>query len=652
MPTSKKCLAQCEIYLDDLTFSAFWKLSGIKGLKKISVLGEMRVWQRLWRRALKIRGLDVVEEKFFVGQLRTNDGECIYMATRRLAGEAALTEAKRITALVPQLFALNEKFGRNTIRLFIAKLLHFNIEYYILRALIAQALSVQGHMHTEIWLKKPAMFDGRTVLENAPVKWALENVSARFYPVMIAWPFQVSMLWMNDISRRIKLFVNSFGRDSRKPDINASSKLSVLMLKEDDIQTDPSIRGQPHWLHSDEPSGIIETYIIDFFGSNHSAIKDATAGSLSNVHRLTPSAFWPAVRHKKNEKSLQDIRRTRRGIYWQAIRARDYLHKYYLLKVGLLLWQSELMAALALELKIKVFLTSEAYHQLADAIILVAPNLNITTIAYQYSNMGFMSPFMMSTSDKCLIFSSMYEKIYQTDGIAPKKFISSGYLYNGIANVVREKSIKHRNNLVRQGAKFIVCYFDESVQHDRWGMISKEDHLGELHALASAVVNDPTFGVVVKSQFMLNTPSQLYPEDSLLREAKETGRYLELKEGHHRNNIYPTEAALVADLCIGHKFGATAALEAAVADVRTVLLDSYGTRTLWDDIYSQVDIVYETMESLMTAIVDYKNGSNVSKDLGDWTPILHHFDPCQDGKAVERLHKIVENSLSANRATH
>ena len=229
------------------------------------------------------------------------------------------------------------------------------------------------------------------------------------------------------------------------------------------------------------------------------------------------------------------------------------------------------------------------------------------------------------------------------------KFHVTGYLFNGIDKYVQHKSRIHRETLERAGAKFIVCYFDENVQHDRWGLVSKNDHLGELHALAEMVVSDPTFAVVVKSQFMFNSPSQLYPNDILIKQAKETGRYLELKEGIHRNNIYPTEAALVADLCIGHKFGATAALEAAIAGVRTILLDRYGTKTLWDSIYSQADIEYESMGSLIEAINRYRTGDINSQALGDWSPIIHHFDPYCDGRAIERLHNIVTHSITAKK---
>ncbi len=112
------------------------------------------------------------------------------------------------------------------------------------------------------------------------------------------------------------------------------------------------------------------------------------------------------------------------------------------------------------------------------------------------------------------------------------------------------------------------------------------------------------------------------------------------------NDIYPAEAALVADICISHKFGATAALEAASAGVRTVLIDSYGSRTAWDAIYANGNIEYRTITEAMQAITRYRSGSHDDQALGDWGPILHHFDPYQDGGATGRLREVVERSAS------
>lgn len=626
------------VYLDELTLPAAWRLLRIKGLSNVTVLEVIRPRQKLWCWLLKRKGVHVVESSFFAGNLKTADGESVIRVSNRVSSQIALIAAKEIVQSESTLHKLNEVYGRNTIRLFIVKQLHLHIVYWTSRALVADALCATGR--PEVWLKKPNRFDGKLLRE------ALPGVNLRFYLTVNFWPIKLAMAWIIDVARNIKLILGTGKSNKPSPsDSTTPRKPSVLTLQEDNIHADRSLRGQPHWVDVNDPPEIFDTYVLEHQSAIFAIAKDTSALSKAGVKVLSTSAFRSALYAMRNNKVFIQIRRDRRTVIQAVFKVGGFANKHSLLRVAFLLRQAELMGALALWLNAKVFLIRETYYSLADAMQLVAPALNITTLAYQYSNLGSISPIMMTTADKFLIFSDIYKAIYQTEGITPQEFLPTGYLYDGVANLVRERARKNREALSRAGAKFIVCYFDESVQHDRWGLVSKGDHLGELHVLAKTIISDPTFGVVVKSQFMFNSPTRLYPKDEIIRAATATGRYLELMEGIYRNNIYPTEAALVADLCISHKFGATAALESAIAGVRTVLLDIYGTKTPWDAVYSQADIEYETIDSLMDAIARYRNGNVAEQKLGDWTPILHYFDPYRDGKAVERLCRQISVSI-------
>ncbi|MEO7774999.1 MAG: hypothetical protein ABIT36_01220, partial [Steroidobacteraceae bacterium] len=192
---------------------------------------------------------------------------------------------------------------------------------------------------------------------------------------------------------------------------------------------------------------------------------------------------------------------------------------------------------------------------------------------------------------------------------------------------------------------FVLCYFDESVQHDRWGCLHADDHRAELAALASLLLEDPSVALVVKSQFERNSPSRLYAGDALFERARATGRYVELCVGSHRNIVFPAEAALSADLCIGHLIGATASLEAALAGVCSVLLNPTGLRTDWDSIYARADIVYPSMQALLEAIVAARRGGTTHASLGDWSTILPEFDGFRDGRAAQRLRELIERCV-------
>jgi len=633
---SKTTTESGSVYLDELTISAAYRLLRIRGLTKVTVLEAIKPWQKLLQWLFRKKGVDVVEASFFAGHLKTKEGESGYISARRLAGQIALISANEIVNAEIYLQRLNKAYKRNTIRLFIAKQLHLHIEYWTIRALVAQALCEKGR--ATIWLKKPVLFDEKLLIKS------LSGVNLQFYPTIRFRLVSLAMGWFLNVARDIKLTIG-VGQRSRFFGPEMPQKQSILLFQEGNIRADRTLRTHLHWLEVNKPIEMFDTYVVKLRFSKVSIVEDVFQLSKAGIKLIPTSAFRYAVQAMWKDKTIVRVRQDRRTAIWAIFRRRGFANKFFLLRVAALLRQAELMGALALWLNSKVFLIRETMCSFADAMQLIASDIGVTTIAYQYSNIGAIAPLIMTTADKFLVFSDMYKTVYQSDGIAPQEFLPTGYLYDGVASLVREKAKKHREVLMRAGARFIICYFDESVQHDRWGLVSKDDHLCELHALANVVLLDPEFGVVVKSQFIRNSPSQLYPNDDVIRAAKATGRFLELMEGVHRNDIYPTEAALVADLCIGHKFGATAALEAAIAGVRTVLLDVYGTKTAWDDIYAKADIVYQTMESLMDAIADFRAGSKTQQTIGDWTSILHHFDPYRDGKAKDRLYKVVEQSL-------
>jgi hypothetical protein len=110
-----------------------------------------------------------------------------------------------------------------------------------------------------------------------------------------------------------------------------------------------------------------------------------------------------------------------------------------------------------------------------------------------------------------------------------------------------------------------------------------------------------------------------------------------LHHGATRNIVFPAEAALSADITIGHTMGATASLEAALAGSRSILLNPYGFKSDNDLLYAQADIVYETMFDALKAVEGFRNGERKYAGLGDWTPIISSLDPFRDNRSSDRL---------------
>ena len=104
-----------------------------------------------------------------------------------------------------------------------------------------------------------------------------------------------------------------------------------------------------------------------------------------------------------------------------------------------------------------------------------------------------------------------------------------------------------------------------------------------------------------------------------------------------RNDILPIEPALVSDICIAQKYGATAGLNSAIVGKKTILLNRHGYKTEHDNIYnhSRRTICYDNIND---ALIDIKNLKNKNKtNVGNWDEILNYFSSTRDFNARDRV---------------
>lgn len=107
---------------------------------------------------------------------------------------------------------------------------------------------------------------------------------------------------------------------------------------------------------------------------------------------------------------------------------------------------------------------------------------------------------------------------------------------------------------------------------------------------------------------------------------------------------------MASDISLGHMVGATAALEAALAGCRSLIIDSYGQIRHRRDLYDRADVVYPSVDAALLAIDSFKAGAPETARLGDWTPILAEFDPFRDGHAPDRLRALIERLVSETKS--
>ena len=158
--------------------------------------------------------------------------------------------------------------------------------------------------------------------------------------------------------------------------------------------------------------------------------------------------------------------------------------------------------------------------------------------------------------------------------------------------------------------------------------------------------------VVLKCQFQRNAASGHPRLLERLEAARKTGRLLELSHGRLRNTVFPAEAALTADLTIGHIVGGTASLESALAGRRSVLLNPYGYDGANNPLYARADIVYGSMAEALEAVARHRVGDPGAARLGDWSDILPSLDPFRDSRAADRINTFVSRLARGEQDEH
>ena len=645
------------IYCDRLTLGACAKaiqlcLRDLFARRKrcnIQVLDPLpdRGWSALLRIIMQWLGFRIEEAEFFAGHLQTSDGQVVYVAARMVSIELAFQASERILTHSKLLAGLNNTWGRNTIFKDIARSLEIPAFQVALRFMAAGALGHRaGDNEVFLIVQRRCAFDPDLLCALTP------GLKVYFYR---SWPYEslresrasVLFLWLFFKLRETKWSIEALigrGSNVQDPFNGSETRLpSLLVLQEDDLSLDRSYRTQPHWIFPEDDKLPFRTLVLQRGSLAQLPVDNETLRE-HGIIPVSQKELQLLSRRRLSSSRLIIQRSLRRGFLKCALASffGSSMELGALFEVARLLYTAHVLAAFCERNHVKAFMTCENYVVEADAMLLIAPTLDITTLSYQYSNAGKAGPIMMTTADIMLTFAPLYHQRWTQDGVRPGTFADMGYLYDTSFEYVRRRARNHRRRLAKAGAQFVICYFDESVQHDKYGLISDKDHCAAILALLKIVLDDPSVGVLVKTQFQHNLPQNFDEITPARAAAKATGRYLELVYGAHRNIVFPAEAAHAADITIGHAVGATAPLEAALVGARSILLNPYGIRGDNDALYARADIVYPSMATALEAIRGFRSGAPECARLGDWSPIIDHFDPFRDGRAGHRLRNLLE----------
>ena len=590
--------------------------------------------------------LAVTEAEFFTGDLRTSEGEAIWLAAKITSIPVAIESARRTIARSKRLQNIEKRWGDGPILKIVSASLQNSAHALLLRTLTVDALRRKAHAPETFFIVNQRAGIDLTLVNIPGIR--IRACAPFFGWLMLKNRFIIAVIgcfrWMRDFGRTLRDQDNKNVAKYRD-EVLRSPIATVLTQEEDELSDDRSYRTQPHWLFKELGMPSFRTIILK---NSKTPLEETTAAALAQIR--TCCVRNEHIRLLSNRTGLpskiaSDFRSSRRKVFTGIFSPRG-AEINALAVIATTMHQAKCLAKFCRAFHVRVFLASENYMLNANAMMLVGPKLGIKTISFQYAFRVFpVVPAMLTTADVMVTFAPAFDWLWNTDKIHPLRFSSCGYLFDSSFHAVRERAKSIRQSLLDSGADFVICYFDESVQFDKYGLISQADHVKSLTSLLELVCSDNKIALICKSQFQRNT-TKSFPELILLADrARASGRFIDLQSGVHRNTIFPAEAALASDITIGHAFAVTASLEAALTGSRSILIDAYGCRSSMLDFFRPLDIIFPSLQTSLQAINDFRSGNAERKSLGDWSSILHHFDQYHDGKAVNRLRAMIEQEL-------
>jgi hypothetical protein len=594
----------------------------------------------------------IEEAQFFTGDLRTPDGQVVYLNAVQSANHFVFTAAEHIFEHSGLLSRLNCEWGRNTVLKHIAGSLKMPLTIMFLHIKTAEALAYSTNTQKVfLILRRRFGVDPDLIKMSVPIL-ELDFYHSFSYKFFMEFRFSALFLLVFIKSRELKWAFEAL--ISRKCDFRESFKEidkktpSLITIQEDDLLPDRSYRTQPHWLFAKDGIPPFRTIVLC---SDYTKSLPIDRQTLKAQRILVLSRREQHLIARWNKHHLPVEKRIRKDIgaciftsvFGSPTEARCLFFVMHLLCTA------QRLISICDWANARAFMNCENYIAEADAMIIISPDLDIKTISYQYSNHLNVVPSMLSTADIMLSFSSQYHQRWVHHGIRPGDFVNIGYPFDRSFELIRPRAQNHRLRLIGAEADFIICYFDESVQLTKYGLTSKGSYCDELLILYQLILDDPSFALIVKPQFAWNSPNHFEQIKNARAAALGTGRYLEMVNGVTRNIIFPAEAALAADIAIGHAIGGTAPLEAALAGVRSIMLNPYGVKSQLDQLYAKGDIVYSSLETAIDAIRAFRAGSENRQRLGDWSEIIEQFDPFHDGHSDRRLRELLENSMLSDK---
>lgn len=264
-------------------------------------------------------------------------------------------------------------------------------------------------------------------------------------------------------------------------------------------------------------------------------------------------------------------------------------------------------------------------------------DLGGVSVSYQFTAECYPEILRARVVDVHFGSSPLSAETERQSGSQIGQLVATGYVRDYAFDRVRHKASALRKTLGEQGARFIVCFFDESFSEDARVGPSRESQVENYRYLLTRLIEDRELGLVFKPKRPATLDRFLEPCDDLLSKALATGRCYIFKEGVRATVNLPCEAALASDLTISLLYGTSPALESALAGTPTILLDREGLPFHPLHMLGTRRVIFKDWDSLWNTLWAHRTDPASVPGFGDWSPVLNRFDPFRDGRAAERI---------------
>jgi hypothetical protein len=297
---------------------------------------------------------------------------------------------------------------------------------------------------------------------------------------------------------------------------------------------------------------------------------------------------------------------------------------------------------------IKLFITSHIYQNYVSSAVAAIHDLNGIALGFAIS---FTHQNNSHQNIDAFDYFISFNNSKSSDGDISnlKKILKLGYVQDYKFKLVKKDSRILKENLKKNGVKYIIGFFDQGSSYDSRFSIGHEPSRYGYEFLLKKIILNPEFGLIIKPKKPKLLKEKLGKVYDILIEAKATQRCIVFEDFHYNNEKnfedIPAKIALASDITIHDTLLAgTAGFESALCSKKSVYFDYYDSKNkLFLD--KKLKIVYKDWNLLWQQIVKDSKGI-ADLNFGNWSKIIDKFDTYRDGNTNKRICFYLKNILS------